>query len=444
MLLPWKTKRDVMNILSVGGSDPSSGAGIQSDIRAAQALGAHCFCVVTAVTAQNSSRFLGAEPVSPGMVQMQIESILSDFTVDAAVIGMVYDARTMLRISKALRRYDMPIVVDPVIRSTTGGTLLKKTALLAFKKTLMPIADVVTPNVTEAEILSGVTIRSTDDLHNAAKSIVSEGVSNVIITGCEFEKDKISDYVFDGTSHMLLSSKKIGGQNHGGGCNYAFAIAYALAQRKGIVEAARFAKRFAFESILSALPLGKGVRITSPKQDKTVADLADAVRRFQEMSGAWNLIPEVQCNFVYAKSEAKQLQDVAGILGRIVRSGSNLVVAGPIEYGGSRHVGSAVLAVRTKFPKIRSAINIKYNVNAIKKFKEAGFTILSYDRRKEPKRIKVKENSTISWGVLDAIRKSAAAPDIVYHGGDVGKEPMIIVFGTTPGNVLAKIRILTS
>jgi hydroxymethylpyrimidine kinase / phosphomethylpyrimidine kinase / thiamine-phosphate diphosphorylase len=434
----------MMNILSIGGSDPSSGAGIQSDIRAAQALGAHCFCVVTAVTAQNSSRFLGVEAVSPGMVQMQIESILADFAVDAAVIGMVYDAKTMLRISKALRHSDMPIVLDPVIRSTTGGTLLKKAALLTFKKTLMPIADVITPNVAEAELLSGVTIRSTDDLHNAAKNIVSDGVTNVIITGCEFEKGKISDYVFDGTNHMLLSSKKIHGQNHGGGCNYAFAIAYSLAQRKEIVGAARFAKRFAFESIRSALPLGKGVHITSPKPDKTMTELADAVREFQKMDGAWSLIPEVQCNFVYAKNEAGQLQDVAGILGRIVRSGNNLVVAGPIEYGGSRHVGSAVLAVRTKFPKIRSAINIKYDVSAIKKFKKAGFTILNYDRRKEPKRIKVKENSTISWGILDAIRKSTIAPDIIYHGGDIGKEPMIIVFGTTPGNVLAKIRVLTS
>lgn len=433
----------MMNILSIGGSDPSSGAGIQSDIRAAQALGVHCFCVVTAVTAQNSSRFLGAEPVSPRMVQMQIESILSDFTVDAIVIGMVYDVKTLRHISKALGQTKVPIVVDPVIQSTTGGMLLEKAALSALKKILIPIADVITPNVAESELLSGVAIRSTDDLHNAVKSMVSDGASNVIITGCEFEKDKISDYVFDGTSHALLSSKKMHGQSHGGGCNYAFAIAYSMAQKKEIVDAARFAKRFAFDSIRSALPLGKGVRITLPRPDRTTSDLADAVREFQEMNYTWSLIPEVQCNFVFAKSEADQLHDVAGIRGRIVRSGNNLVVAGPIEYGGSRHVGSAVLAVRTKFPKIRSAINIKYDANSIKKFRDAGFTILSYDRRKEPKRIKAEENSTISWGILSAIRKSTVAPDIVYHLGDVGKEPMIIVFGTTPGNVLAKIRVLT-
>jgi hydroxymethylpyrimidine kinase/phosphomethylpyrimidine kinase len=433
-----------MNILAIGGSDPSSGAGVQSDIRAASALGAHCFGVITAITSQNSSKFFGVESVSAKTVQMQIDSILSDFTVDAIIIGMVYDSKTIQAVHSAFKGVGAPIVIDPVIQSTTGGTLLKKSALADYKRKMVHLASVITPNVGEAEVLSGSKITDLESIRDAAKKITDLGAKSVVITGCEFEKGKIVDYVYEDRTGHLLAGDKVDWQTHGSGCNFSAALAYYLGQKKSVVDAAKFAKSFAFEAIRSAQSLGRGVRITSPRKDKMIQELAFAIQRFQGMRNASYLIPEVQTNFVYAKPKAISVNDVIGVAGRIVRTKETVVVAGSLEYGGSRHVATAVITMQKKFPGVRSALNIRYDARTVEKFQGAGYNVSSYDRRKEPMKAKDVENSSISWGIQSAIRNSDIAPDIVYHRGDVGKEPMIIIFGSSPKNVLAKLTVLDS
>lgn len=431
-----------MNILAIGGSDPSSGAGVQSDVRAATSLGAHCFCIVTAITAQNSTGFFGVEPVSPKAVKNQIDSVLSDFAVDAVSIGMVYDSKIISSVHAAIKGLSAPVVLDPVIRSTTGGTLLQKAALRDLKRLLIPLAHTITPNIYEAEIISGTKIKGVRDMKEAARKIAGMGATNVVITGCEFERNKISDFVYENQRYCLLSSKKIPGQNHGSGGNFAIALAYSLSQKNKLAGAVRFAKKFAYEAIMESQGLGHGVKITNPKKDAMLGELAGAIREFQGLRDVTSLIPEVQTNFVYAKPAARAVDDVIGVSGRIVRAGRLAVVAGSIQYGGSMHVGTAVLTVKAKFPQIRSAINIRYDDDTIKKFQRAEYKILSYDRKKEPGRSRARENSTVSWGVASAIRNSDVPPDVIYHKGDLGKEPMIIVFGSSPKDVLKKIRAL--
>jgi hydroxymethylpyrimidine/phosphomethylpyrimidine kinase len=126
-----------------------------------------------------------------------------------------------------------------------------------------------------------------------------------------------------------------------------------------------------------------------------------------------------------------------GVSGRIVRAGTHVITAGNLEYGGSRHVASAVLAMQKKFPKVRSALNIRYNDTIIKKFAKA--KVARYNRMLEPKSSKKKENSSVSWGVSQAIQKLSSPPDVIYHRGDFGKEPMILVFGATPSDVIRKL-----
>ena len=155
------SKGDLLNILSIGGSDPSSGAGIQSDIIAAQTLGVNCFSVITAITAQNSKKFSYAESVSSKAVEKQIDSILSDFDIKAITIGMVYDSKIIKTLHSRLKNLKIPIILDPVIRSTTRGMLLKKNSISELKKCLIPICNTITPNVLEAEILTGVDRKST-------------------------------------------------------------------------------------------------------------------------------------------------------------------------------------------------------------------------------------------------------------------------------------------
>jgi hydroxymethylpyrimidine/phosphomethylpyrimidine kinase len=428
-----------VNLLAIGGSDPSSGAGIQSNIKAASVLGANCFTVVTAITSQNSQKFSDVEPVTPKSIEKQLDSILSDFRVDAITIGMVYDSKIIESIYHRLNKLKIPIIVDPVIKSTTGGVLLKKSAFSAFKRFLVPLALVITPNVYEAETLSGIRIKKYNDLNRVAKKIASLGAKNVVITGHEFEKNKIGDFVYDGIKSHSVFSGKIPGMFHGSGCNFAIALSYAIAQKNKPGDAVEFAKKFTYESIKSSQGLGHGIKITSPREDMIKTELAAVIQKFTTLDGVNSLIPEVQTNFVYAKPNSKSLNDIVGVSGRIVKAGKDTVIAGRLEYGGSRHVGTAMLTVQKKFPQIRSAANIKFDERLVKKLQNAKYKVLSYDRSKEPRRIKLKENSTISWGIHNAIKNHKTAPDAVYHKGDVGKEPMIIVFGKHPNEVMVKI-----
>ena len=149
------------------------------------------------------------------------------------------------------------------------------------------------------------------------------------------------------------------------------------------------------------------------------------------------MIPECQTNFVFAKKNPRDIMDVLGVSGRLVKSGKDVVTAGEIVYGGSQHVGTAVIQVCKKFPEIRSGLNIKYDPKIISNAKKLKFTVLSYDRNREPKRSKRKENSSIIWGISNCL--NAKSPDIIYHKGDIGKEPMILIFGNNPDDVIQKV-----
>ncbi len=428
-----------MNILTIGGSDPSSGAGIQSDIKATQTLGANCFSVITAITAQNSKNFSYAKSVSVRSVGAQLDSIFADFDIDVIVIGMVYDKAIIKKIYTVLKNKKIPIILDPVIKSTTRGVLLRKDAISSLKRFLIPISHTITPNVSEAEILSGIKIRKYDDLVRAAKFFVSAGAKNIIITGHTFHKNKISDFVYHDGVHQSISDKKIPWETHGSGCNFAIALAYSIAQKTKIIDSALFAKQFTYDAITSAKTLGSGIKITNPKNDPIKSNLRLAIAKFENLNRIHTLIPECQTNFVFAKPKSKSTADIVGVAGRIVKTKNSVMTAGNLEYGGSKHVATAVLTMQKKFPQIRSAINLRYDPKIIERFTKSGAKISSYNRVKEPKSNKIKENSSVFWGINEAIKKLSTPPDIIYHKGDFGKEAMIIIFGNDPAQVLDKI-----
>ncbi len=186
-----------MNLLSIGGSDPSSGAGIQSDIKTFDLLNAHGLTVITAITGQNTSSFGMIEPVSQKILKNQLDSVISDFKIDGIKIGMVYNSEIIKTIYRELKNKKILIVLDPIIKSTTGGLLIEKTAINDFKKFLIPLATVITPNKFEAEFLSKIKIDSKKSLQKAAQKIQSMGTKNVVITGLEIKNDQISDFILE-------------------------------------------------------------------------------------------------------------------------------------------------------------------------------------------------------------------------------------------------------
>ena len=424
-----------MNVLTIGGSDPSSGAGIQSDIKTFENHGVYGFTVITAITSQNTKKIFEILPIPAKMVKSQLKSVLDDFQIDAIKIGMVYDSSTIKAIYAMVKQVKCPIVVDPIIESTTGTKLLKKSALNDFKKMIIPIATVITPNKKEAEILSGC-----HPTFEAAKKIHELGAKNVIVTGSNETESNIEDLVLEVDKNYNLRGKKIKITNHGSGCNYSASITASLAMKKTIRDSALQAKEYVFQSIKNSKNLGKGIKITFTKQSDIQKERSRSIVDFQNIKNISNLIPECQTNFVFSKIKPKKINDVLGISGRLIRSGKEVLQAGSIIFGGSQHVATAIIEVSKKFPDTRSAINIKYESELIENAKKRGLSVTSYDRNHESKRSKRKENSSIAWGVSSCLKSNP--PDIIYHKGDIGKEPMIIIFGTRPADVLKKILLI--
>ena len=431
-----------MNILTIAGSDPSSGAGIQSDIKTFSAFDCYGLTVITAITSQNSSRFSNVEAVSPKMLASQIDSLFSDFRINAIKVGMVFNSSIIKTIHKKINKLDIPIIVDPVIKSTSGGRLLEKNALQDFKKFIVPISTVITPNIYELEILSGKKIKNEQNISEAVKILKKNGATNVIVTGFEKNK-KIWDYVYLENEEFSMSNNKISKQNHGSGCNYSAALVASISKGNNLKESIRMAKKFAYESIKNSKNIGRGLAITKQKNpNKDKLRLKNAINEFIRQNKIWNHIPECQTNFVFSKSKPKSTKDIFGLKGRIVKSGNSVIVAGEIAPGGSKHVASAVLEMNKKFSNIRSGINIKYDPKTIAKIKARGLRVTSYDRKDEPKIIKKRENSSVSWGIKHAIKNAKMPYDVIYHKGDFGKEPMIIIFGEEPEDVIRKIALI--
>ena len=422
----------IMNILSIGGSDTSSGAGIQSDIKRFSNNGFYPFTVITAITSQNTKKITSIEPVSKRSLELQMESVLSDFHIDAVKIGMVFNSQIIKAIHSKLKNSKFPIVVDPIIKSTTGRLLLKKNALPDYRKMIIPLADVITPNRYESKILTGIT-----DARKAAKKIQSMGAKNVIITGFTESNNKIYDFILEPNNQYKISGKKLPIVNHGSGCDYSASMTESLAKGLPISKAVKIAKKFVYQSIKNSINIGKGINITHQEIPKDALSLHNSIDEFRQIKNIHRVIPECQTNFVFAKTNPKTINDVLGISGRLVKTGKEIEIAGQIVYGGSQHVASAVIEVNKKFPEILSCINIKYDKKIILKAKKLGLTVLSYDRTKEPKKIKSKENSSIIWGVANSLKNKC--PDLIYHKGDIGKEAMILIFGINPNNVIKKV-----
>lgn len=429
-----------MNVLSIAGSDPSSGAGIQGDVKTFAALGVHGLTVITALTSQNTTKFFTVNPVSPLTVKEQLRSVLLDFKIDTIKIGMVYNSQIIKTIHDELKHIKVPIILDPIFETTTGGNLLRNDAYADFKKFLMPLAYIITPNIPEAERIAKMQVRTMTDLKKAASMIKKMGPKNVIIKGGHMKTQHVIDLLLEDKKFHFFYNKKIKRESHGGGCVFSAALCVAIARKKLLDQAVKFAQQASFESIKNSTKFGRGLAVVTQKNVDLIENtLADTINKFTSIKTIHQFIPECQTNFVYSKPQPNSTKDILGLEGRIIKTGESVMVAGELKYGGSKHVASAVLEISRKFPSIRSALNIRYNDKIIENAIARRFRVSSYNRSLESFKDKEKEGKTISWGIRAAIKKTKTPPDIIYHKGDIGKEPMIIVFGKTPSQVLTKL-----
>ncbi|NPA73338.1 MAG: bifunctional hydroxymethylpyrimidine kinase/phosphomethylpyrimidine kinase [Epsilonproteobacteria bacterium] len=246
-------------VLSIAGFDPTTGAGVQADVKTILDLGGYPLGVSTSITVQNSKKVYAKEDISPKTVKEQIEAILSDIDVDAVKIGMLGNKENIKHISKSIKDIKAPIVLDPVMISTSGCRLLDKDAIKVLKKRLLPICDLVTPNIYEASFLSGIEISSLKDMKKAAKRLTKTGAKAVLLKGGHLKGEFAVDILYKDGKFTTFKSKKIDEQKsyHGTGCVLSTAIAFYLAKGFGMKKAVKKAKKYIDKSIKKSFQISK-------------------------------------------------------------------------------------------------------------------------------------------------------------------------------------------
>ncbi len=426
--------------LTIAGSDSSGGAGLQQDLRVFSSLGVHGVSVVTAVTAQNTKSVVGSYCLDAKIVEEQLDALFSDIKIDAVKTGMLGNREIVEIVYEKLRDYEVKnLVVDPVMMSTSGDKLLEEDALPSLKK-LISLAKITTPNRKEAKILSGIKIDDGEEVGEVARKI---GCRAVVITGGDSGGRDF--FYHKNEAHSLKSSLNIKEKIHGTGCAFSSAITANLAKGFSLPDAVKEAKHFMNCSLARnfAISKGRGLRIAdtgnikiykdfkdSEKQE-VVEKVAGAIELFCSSKNSWKLIPEVGVNIVFALPEAKNISEVVGLTGRIIRDRGMAIPVGIVNFSGSSHVARVVLEAMKFDREIRAGMNIKFSDEILRVCREIGLEVATFDRKDEPDNKK-----TMSWGTREAIEKFDQVPAIIYDEGGKGKEAMVRILGKNPGKVV--------
>jgi hydroxymethylpyrimidine/phosphomethylpyrimidine kinase len=433
--------------LTIAGSDSGGGAGIQADLKTFAALGVHGMSAVTAVTAQNTSEVRAVFPVPAEVIRQQVRAVTEDIGVDAVKTGMLPTAEAAETVASELRRLNVPIVVDPVMRATTGSSLMGEGVLRVIREELMPQATLITPNRSEAEALTGLKIKGLDDVERAAERLVSSGAKAVLIKGGHIRTRKTIDFLLSAGERRRFESERLDVKTlHGTGCVLSSAVAAYLAKGEPLIRAVGLGKEFVSVSIVHGLELGKGNGPTNPmawlynqaERYAVLENVSKAVAMLEESDAFYNLVPELQVNIGMSLPCPQYTSDIVGVPGRIVKIDDRVKASSCPRFGGSRHVAKAILAANQLDPKIRAAMNVRKTPEILEVCRNLGLKISSYDRREEPEEVKATEGGTIPWGTRVAMIRLGATPDIIYHDGDWGKEPMIEILGFDAVEVAGK------
>ncbi|HDP96611.1 MAG TPA: bifunctional hydroxymethylpyrimidine kinase/phosphomethylpyrimidine kinase [Euryarchaeota archaeon] len=428
--------------LTIAGSDSIGGAGIQADLKAFASIGVHGCSAIACITAQNTSGIRRTIPVPIDMLRDQIEAVLEDAELGAVKTGAIYTAENCGLVADLFGGRGVPLVVDPVLVSTTGDSLSAEDLVSVLKKRLIPVCSLVTPNLSEARVLSGIEITDMDSLHRASEWLLSLGASGVLIKGLR-QGERISDLLTmsDGTSRTFTSQLLRGGEFHGTGCILSALTAGYLALGNDLCTSVTKARGSLFEGMTRAYAPGKGMRIIDTVGVKLVdGEKAEILHRMVSLRHEietrvdTRLLPEVGSNLGHSISAPEVEADVAGFTGRIVREGGRTRIAGCPQFGASKHIARIIISASRFDPGIRSAMNIKYDERNLRACTEAGLSASDFSRENEPPDV-----SSMDWGVARAIEQFGSVPDVIWDAGGPGKEPMIRVLGHDPSDVLDKV-----
>jgi hydroxymethylpyrimidine/phosphomethylpyrimidine kinase len=433
--------------LTIAGSDSGGGAGIQADLKTFAALKVYGTSVITSVTAQNTQGVYGIQDMPPEFVKKQIDTVFTDIDIHACKSGMLSNVDIITVVADALEEYTVEkYVLDPVMVAKSGDRLLQEDAVSSLIYRLVPVSCVITPNIPEASLISGIDITTVEDMQLAAQEIWEMGAGTVVVKGGHLKGDAV-DVVYTGDVHTLPAERIETKNTHGTGCTFSSAIAAELAKGESALDAVRTAKQFITKAIKNSFSVGKGHGPThhfgelykEAEKYTILQELEKGVHMLETMD-VHGVIPEVQSNLVMALPQAESTQEVAGFPGRIVAYKGSIQKVGCPEFGASSHMARVVLAAMKSDPDMRSAMNIRYGKDIVKAAEAHKFVLGTFSRTEEPTKIKEKEGSTLDWGTQKAIQDLGKVPDAIYDKGGISREAMFRILGKTPEDVVSKIQ----
>lgn len=399
-------------------------------------LGVHGCTVITCVTAQNTVGVQATYPLPAEAVGAQLRSLREDIEIAAAKTGMLYSRGIVEAVAAGLKGTRFPLVVDPVMVATVGAPLHVGGFREALLEELLPRAHLVTPNLDEAEALTGRKVRDVAGMEAAARALHRVGAKNVLVKGGHLRGELVDVLLADGHLHRFRGHR-FPKDLHGSGCVLSALITAGLARGWELVEAVDRARRRVASGFAEGYAVGHGVEVVEalPREDRHAvwrAVVEATAELVQTLPVA--LVPEVGINIAYALPGATTLEEVCGLQGRIVRVGHTLQAPGFPEFGASRHVARIVLAAMAFDPTVRCALNLKHTPELVAACRRRGLRVGTFDRSRERR-----GSSTMEWGTRRAIEELDAVPDVIYDRGGHGKVPMVRVLGRDPADVVAKV-----
>ncbi len=415
-------------VLTIAGVDSGGGAGVAADLKTFAALGVHGTCVITSVTAQNTRGVLNSFDIPVEFIKEQFDAIVSDIRIDYVKTGMLSSPDIVRAVASLVKKQKLPLVIDPVMAAEAGGKLLRDEAVSVLIEELLPLASVITPNIFEAERLSGLKIMDLKGAEKAARKIHELGAKAVIVTGGHL---KGTDVLFADGAFTHIEGNLLKGGTHGSGCTHSAALTAELARGTPLIEAARSAKKFVEQAIIAGEKIGGGAApvnqlgqmLAESERYRVIKNVEEAVDMIEDKMAA-GLIPEVGCNIAMGIPNASLVSDVAAVSGRIVRLKGSPHAVGCVAFGASSHIARIVLTALHFDGSMKAAMNIRYSEEALAACKTLGLRMASFSREDEPEGV-----STMEWGVAEAIKKDGRVPDVIYDKGGVGKEAMIRLLG---------------
>jgi hydroxymethylpyrimidine kinase/phosphomethylpyrimidine kinase len=432
------TERDVA--LTVAGSDSGGGAGIQADLKTMEAHGVFGTSALTSVTAQNTHGVEAIEDVSTDVIAAQISAVTDDFAVSAAKTGMLSSAAIIETVADCLTSRKFPLVVDPVMVAQSGDRLLAAEAETVLRERLLPQATLVTPNLPEAAVLTGMEIEDEEDMRAAAAEIAADGPDAVLVTGGHLHEDELVDVLAtDSETRTFRKPRWDIDDTHGSGCTISASITAELAGGATMPAAVEHAEAFIDRAVRYGLDVGTGDgpvnHLAGLYDDAARADALDDLRALVETlerSGVDALVPAVGLNVAVATPYAMDGDDVAAIDGRLHRTADGVAAVGCPRFSTSDHVAQSLLAAREYDHSIVAAATVRLD-DTIAESVTDRFDAVEVDRtRSEGDSIAESEEGSPAWAVEQAMNDRETVPEAVFDRGAIGKEATCRLFAPSP------------